>query len=142
MTAYHLTNDPLYLDKAKDLADRILPVFDTPSQLPTSYINLAKREGVRDKDNNGLVSTAEVSTLQLEFRYLSYLTDNDAYWDAVERVRHVLLTSAFNAARMRIHSGKGTYVRRHIGYEDHQGISTDDGPGFDFHEVSQVPVPV
>ncbi|KAI0801357.1 glycoside hydrolase [Fomes fomentarius] len=94
LTAYHLTNDPLYLDKAKDLADRMIPVFDTPSQLPTSYINLAKREGVRDKDNNGLVSTAEVSTLQLEFRYLSYLTDNDVYWDAVERVMKTIKASA------------------------------------------------
>ncbi|KAF8868297.1 glycoside hydrolase, partial [Gymnopilus junonius] len=31
LSAYHLSdNDPLYLDKAIDLADRMLPAFDTP----------------------------------------------------------------------------------------------------------------
>ena len=64
-----------------------MPAFDTPSGLPLPMVNLKKREGVSDVNNQGLVSTAEVATLQLEFRYLSFLTDNDAYWDAVERVR-------------------------------------------------------
>ena len=86
LSAYALTNDSMYVEKAVDLADRIMPAFDTPARLPTSMINLAKREGVRAEDNKGLVSTAEISTLQLEFRYLSYLTDNDDYWDAVEKV--------------------------------------------------------
>ena len=86
LSAYALTNDSMYVEKAVDLADRIMPAFDTPARLPTSMINLAKREGVRAEDNKGLVSTAEISTLQLEFRYLSYLTDNADYWDAVEKV--------------------------------------------------------
>lgn len=64
----------------------MLPAFDTPSGLPLSSIDLAKRLGIPDHDNNGMVSTAEVSTLQLEFRYLSHLTDDDVYWKAVERV--------------------------------------------------------
>lgn len=50
-------------------------------------VNLGKREGVPDRDNNGLVSTAEAATLQLEFRYLSFLTDEDVYWKKAERVR-------------------------------------------------------
>ena len=41
-------------------------------------INLPLREGV----DEGLVSTAEAATLELELRYLSFLTDDDA----VERV--------------------------------------------------------
>ncbi|KAI0713189.1 glycoside hydrolase [Cerioporus squamosus] len=94
LSAYALTNDTLYLDKAVDLADRIMPAFDTPARLPTSMINLAKREGVRAEDNKGLVSTAEISTLQLEFRYLSYLTDNDEYWDAVENVMRTIRGSS------------------------------------------------
>ena len=65
----------------------MMPAFDTPTQLPASMVNLAKRQGVRDADNKGLVSTAEISTLQLEFRYLSYLLEDDTYWDAVEKVR-------------------------------------------------------
>ena len=91
LSAYHLSSeDPLFLDKARDLADRMLPVFDTPSGLPLTMVNLARREGVSDADNSGLVSTAEASTLQLEFKYLSMLTDEDIYWRKAERVRFTL----------------------------------------------------
>ncbi|KAJ7623033.1 glycoside hydrolase [Mycena polygramma] len=91
LSAYELTDgDQLYLDRAIDLADRLLPVFDTPSGLPTSQVNLAQRLGVADPDNRGLVSTAEASTLQLEFRYLGFLTDNFDYWDKAENVMKVI----------------------------------------------------
>jgi Glycosyl hydrolase family 47 len=49
-------------------------------------VNLHRRTGIDDPDAPGLVSTVEATTLQLEFRYLSFLTDNDRYWKAVERV--------------------------------------------------------
>lgn len=84
---HHSGGDALYLKRARDLADRILPAFDTPSGLPLSMVNLQRRKGVLSKDNGGLVTTAEVSALQLEFRYLSELTGDDTYWKAAERVR-------------------------------------------------------
>ena len=68
-----------------------MPVFNTPSGLPLSMVNLHLRKGVDDPDNPGLVSTAEAATIQLEFRYLSFLTDNDRYWEAVELVRISLM---------------------------------------------------
>lgn len=76
----------MYIEKAKDLADRMMPAFETPSGLPLSMVNLAARKGIATGDNKGLVSTAEVATLQLEFRYLSHLTGNERYWDVVEKV--------------------------------------------------------
>ncbi|KAI0354739.1 glycoside hydrolase [Trametes cingulata] len=97
LSAYTLTKDKLYLEKAKDLADRILPAFDTPHGLPLSHINLAQRKGYASPDNKGLVSTAEVSTLQLEFRYLSYLTENDTYWDVVEKVMETIKGSSLSS---------------------------------------------
>jgi uncharacterized protein YyaL (SSP411 family) len=87
LSAYHLSGgDALYLTRARDLADRMLPVFDTPSGLPLPMVNLQKRKGVHDKYNRDLVSTAEVSTIQLEFRYLSELTDEEIYWKKAENV--------------------------------------------------------
>lgn len=80
-------NDPLYLERAVDLADRIMVAFDTTSGLPLPMVNLAQRVGVPDKDLPLLVSTAEISTLQLELRYLSFLTDDDVYWEKAENVR-------------------------------------------------------
>lgn len=91
LSAYHLSGgETVYLDKAVDLANRILPVFDTPSGLPLTSVNLAQRTGIPDRDSNGWVSTAEVATLQLEFKYLSLLTDDDTYWKAVEKVMEVI----------------------------------------------------
>lgn len=48
--------------------------------------NLALRKGVEDPHSSNLISTAEAATLQLEFRYLAYLTDNEEYWEKVEGV--------------------------------------------------------
>ncbi|KAJ7164360.1 glycoside hydrolase family 47 protein [Mycena filopes] len=91
LSAYELTDgDELYLERAVDLADRLLSVFDTPSGLPHSLVNLAQRVGVADPNNHGLVSTAEAATLQLEFRYLGFLTDNLDYWDKAENVMKVI----------------------------------------------------
>ncbi|KAG1848535.1 glycoside hydrolase family 47 protein [Suillus subalutaceus] len=94
LSAYHLSGeDPVFLEKAEELGSRILPAFETESGLPLSLINLALREGVPDKDNSGFISTAEASTLQLEFRYLAYLTDEDTYWEKPEKVMAVLRAS-------------------------------------------------
>ncbi|TFK56896.1 glycoside hydrolase family 47 protein [Heliocybe sulcata] len=96
LAAYHLSNeDPIFLEKAVDLGDRILTTFDTPSGLPLTMVNLGRQMGVADPDYPGLVSTAEVATLQLEFRYLTVLTDEDIYWKKAEKVMAVI-----KAARM------------------------------------------
>ncbi|PPR02348.1 hypothetical protein CVT24_011692 [Panaeolus cyanescens] len=87
LSAYHLSgNDPLYLEKAQELADRMLPAFETSSGLPLPAINLAEKKGYEAADFPGLTSVAEVGTLQLEFKYLAQLTENTEYWRPVEKV--------------------------------------------------------
>lgn len=49
--------------------------------------NLGLRQAVDDPRTKGLVSTAEATTLQLEYRYLSHITGDPVYWDSVEKVR-------------------------------------------------------
>ena len=73
-----------------ELADRIMPVFETHNGIPMTMINLGLREGIPEKNNNGWVSTAEIATLQLEFKYLSHVTGDRKYWDAVEKVMTVI----------------------------------------------------
>ncbi|KAI0281280.1 glycoside hydrolase [Russula aff. rugulosa BPL654] len=91
LSAYHHSGgDSLFLERAQDLADRMLPVFDTPSGLPYPAVNLQQRVGLWAEENTPIVSTAEASTLQLEFRYLSELTDDDIYWKKAERVMAVI----------------------------------------------------
>eukprot|EP01035_Chromulina_nebulosa_P048586 gene48586-65940_t len=45
LSAHHACGDPVLLAKARDLADRLLPAFDTPTGMPYPYINL--KTGVR-----------------------------------------------------------------------------------------------
>jgi endoplasmic reticulum Man9GlcNAc2 1,2-alpha-mannosidase len=76
----------MYLHHAVDLADRLMAAFESPTGLPWSLINLGKRQGIPDKDNNRWASLAEVGTLALEFKYLSHLTGDMTYWRKVETV--------------------------------------------------------
>lgn len=55
-----------------------------------TLVNLGLRQGLKVTERKGWVSTAEVSTLQLEFKYLSYLTGDRRYWDAVEKIMEVI----------------------------------------------------
>jgi len=68
-------SERVLLNTATDLAWRLSSAFDTTSGLPLSLVDLRLREGVQDPDpeNKGLVSTAEVGTLQLEFRYVFHV---------------------------------------------------------------------
>ncbi|KAF9478073.1 glycoside hydrolase family 47 protein [Pholiota conissans] len=91
LSAYHLSgNDVVYLEKAIDLADRMMPAFDTEVGIPLPVINLAERKGYHTTDFPGLTSIAEIGTLQLEFRYLSHLTGNPEYRKAVDKVMQVI----------------------------------------------------
>ncbi|XP_075482237.1 LOW QUALITY PROTEIN: mannosyl-oligosaccharide 1,2-alpha-mannosidase MNS3 [Primulina tabacum] len=91
LSAYHLsggehgdnasTKGPeprVYLENARNLADHLLVAFtSSPSAIPFSDVVLRDRSSHAAPD--GLSSTAEVSTLQLEFNYLSSLTGNPNY---------------------------------------------------------------
>jgi hypothetical protein len=41
LSAYDLSGDKVFLDKAKDITDRLLPAWDTTSGIPYNRINLA-----------------------------------------------------------------------------------------------------
>lgn len=90
LSSYSFSKDPVLLSKAKELADILLMAFNTASKLPLASVNFARRSAVAAHFNGGASSTAEVATLQLEFKYLSYLTDDPKYWKAVEQVMLVL----------------------------------------------------
>ncbi|GJJ73398.1 endoplasmic reticulum Man9GlcNAc2 1,2-alpha-mannosidase [Entomortierella parvispora] len=85
LSAYHLSQDRLFLNKAVDLADRLMGAFDTASGIPYASVHLKDGRGVPGHEQ-GISTTSEVSTIQLEFKYLSFLTGNDKYWKAAEEV--------------------------------------------------------
>jgi mannosyl-oligosaccharide alpha-1,2-mannosidase len=91
LSAYYLTgeNDTVLLQKADDLGQRLLPAFDSESGIPFSDVNLRTHKAFNpawSKDS----STAEVATIQLEFKYLADVTGNEQYRNVVDRVMQQL----------------------------------------------------
>jgi len=41
LSAYDLSGDKVFLEKAREIADRLLPAWNTPSGIPYNRINLA-----------------------------------------------------------------------------------------------------
>jgi Glycosyl hydrolase family 47 len=80
LSSYQLTGDKRLLNLAEDLADRLLPVFNSPTGLPYVYVNL--RTGhTRDPVTN----PAETGTLLLEFGTLSKLTGRTVFYEKAKR---------------------------------------------------------
>lgn len=71
--------DDALLYMAVDLADRLMPAFETPTGIPVGAINL--RYGVA-ADESRVASTAGAGSLLLELGTLSVLTGDRRYYDA------------------------------------------------------------
>lgn len=80
LSAHHASGDPVLVAKAKDLADRLLPAFDTPTGMPFRYINL--RTGAR---RGNVLSPAEIGTFLPEWGTLSRLTGDPRYAAATRK---------------------------------------------------------
>ncbi|KAK3205172.1 hypothetical protein Dsin_019218 [Dipteronia sinensis] len=102
LSAYHLSGgEPgmnvtskgprpiVYLETAKNLADRLLSAFtSSPTSIPFSDVVL--RDSSAHPAPDGLSSTSEVSTLQLEFNYLSTVSGNPNYsMEAMKVLEHL-----------------------------------------------------
>ncbi|KAL9597052.1 MAG: hypothetical protein Q9179_004409, partial [Wetmoreana sp. 5 TL-2023] len=82
--------EDLYSEKATDLADRLLGAFDSDSGVPYASVNLKTLKGVQSHADGGASSTAEATSLQLEFKYLAILTGEKDYWEKAEKVMKVV----------------------------------------------------
>ncbi|MFA8433903.1 MAG: glycoside hydrolase family 47 protein [Marinifilaceae bacterium] len=80
LSAYQLDGDPRFLDLAIDLANRLLPVFNTETGMPWARVNLKTGE-VKGETSN----PAEIGTLLLEFGSLSKLTGNPIYYSKAKK---------------------------------------------------------
>lgn len=83
---FNQPGEDLYIEKATDLADRLLGAYDSPSGIPYSSINLNTSQGLINHLDSGASSTAEAATLQLEMKYLSKVTGEPVYWERAELV--------------------------------------------------------
>ncbi|XP_022245459.1 endoplasmic reticulum mannosyl-oligosaccharide 1,2-alpha-mannosidase-like isoform X2 [Limulus polyphemus] len=91
LSTYHLTQDSLFLEKAIDIGNRLMPCFKTQSGVPYSDVNL--QSGTVHPPSWSIDSSvSEVSTIQLEFRDLSRVTGRTEYEEAAFHVSKHLHT--------------------------------------------------
>ncbi|KAL4308311.1 hypothetical protein GQ457_01G024580 [Hibiscus cannabinus] len=86
LSAYDLSGDRVFLEKARDIADRLLPAWDTTTGIPYNVINLAHRNAHNPGWAGGQSILADSGTEQLEFIALSQRTGDPKYREKVEKV--------------------------------------------------------
>jgi len=79
ITAYQMDGDERFLELARDLADRMMPAFQSATGMPYVRVNL--RTGEREWPVN---NPAEIGTLMLEFGALSRISGDPRYYDAAK----------------------------------------------------------
>lgn len=99
LSAYTFTEDAFLIRKAVELADRLFPAFETPSGIPRTSVNLKTCSALQIRSYNAdklrgdahspqwtqrNSVLADVGSLQLEFTYLTMLTNHSKYQDTVQ----------------------------------------------------------
>lgn len=80
VSSYQLDGDKRFLELAVDLADRLMPVFDTPTGIPYRMVNLRTGE-----ISGNVTNPCEVGSMLLEYGMLSKLTGNPEYYEKCKR---------------------------------------------------------
>ncbi|WFD49355.1 mannosyl-oligosaccharide 1,2-alpha-mannosidase [Malassezia furfur] len=87
LAAYDLSGDALMLDRAEELAQLILPAFDTLTGLPVGRMRFDEPSNFTDpRGRHESVVLAEATSMLLEFTRLWQVTGNRTYFDRVQRV--------------------------------------------------------
>ncbi|KAJ4370676.1 mannosyl-oligosaccharide alpha-1,2-mannosidase [Neocucurbitaria cava] len=103
--------EDLFLEKATDLAGRLMGAFESPSGVPWASVILKDGKGEASHADGGASSTAEATTLQLELKYLAYLTGEAQYWEKAEKVMEVVDNNGAKDGLLPIfiYADKGTF---------------------------------
>ncbi|GAO19558.1 hypothetical protein UVI_02062220 [Ustilaginoidea virens] len=78
------------LDKAVELAEILMGIFDTPNRMPILYYEWQPESTSRPRRARR-VGIAELGTLSLEFTRLAQVTGQHKYYDAVDRITNGLV---------------------------------------------------
>ena len=103
--------DDLYIEKATDLATRLMGAYDTASGIPLSSVNLHTQTGLASHSDGGAASLAEATSVQLEMKYLAKLTGEKHFWDTAEKVMEVIDKTGYKDGL------KGIFVSPQTGYQ-------------------------
>ena len=114
--AYDLSGENVLLQKAIELADRLLINFSDDSPFPYPRINLASGERRWDWRSRGIYGLAEIGSFQLEFIQLSYHTGDPKYKIVADKAMAALMSEddALLAEQQKISGGKAVNDNTHL----------------------------
>mmetsp|Transcript_55066 Transcript_55066/g.98222 ORF Transcript_55066/g.98222 Transcript_55066/m.98222 type:complete len:835 (-) Transcript_55066:72-2576(-) len=79
--AHTVSGNEVFLERAKELGNRLLPAFKTPSKLPLPALNIARGTGHKSTQP---VILSEAGSVQLEFRSLAARTGDQRFKQAAD----------------------------------------------------------
>lgn len=79
LSAYALSGDEIFKQRAIEIGDRLMPAFNNANGLPYSQVNLGNGQGNVVGWTGGNLILAEIGTVQMEFSYLSHISGNMDY---------------------------------------------------------------
>ncbi|CAE7261298.1 MNS1 [Symbiodinium natans] len=89
LSAHALSGRPIFLQKARELGDKLLHAFNSQTGFPFTQLTLRTGEGKKGWYSG--VVLAEAGTVQLEFRYLSQQLNDPKYAAAGDRAMRQIL---------------------------------------------------
>ena len=79
LSAFDLSGDKAFLDKADDLGSRLMKSFNSPSGIPYGEAVINGVDAYNTPWHSSVAILSEAGTMQLEFRYLSQATGKKEY---------------------------------------------------------------
>ena len=114
ITAYELDGNKKFLALATDLANRLMPAFNSATGMPYRYVHLQT-----GKTRDGINNPAEIGTLMMEFGKLSKLTGDNTYYNAAKKGMMFLYTNRsvldLVGEQIDVQTGKWVNSRSQIG---------------------------
>lgn len=81
---------PVLLDKALELAEILMGVFDTPNRMPILYYGWKPAVASQPHRASSSSGVAELGTMSMEFTRLARLTGQHRFYDAIARITDAL----------------------------------------------------
>jgi len=116
LSAYELSGDKMFLEKADQLGSKLLPAFRTKNGLPHTTINLLTGVSTNPTWSGGSGILSEMGTVQLEFTYLAHHTNKPIYKEKALKVFDILSTIQKNNGLYSIYINieSLTFSRNHV----------------------------
>jgi mannosyl-oligosaccharide alpha-1,2-mannosidase len=150
---------PVLLDKALELAEILMGVFDTPNRMPILYYGWKPAVASQPHRASSSSGVAELGTMSMEFTRLAQLTGQQRFYDAIARITdaleelqnrkkgtalpgifpQILDASGCNRTAMNIKQAEERSKAAKL--QEEEAAKLNEGPPVGF-EVSKLPEPV